>query len=84
MRSHPLGRNFTCGLPTSCSIPPRARSPDANAGPAPTYGDGSQAALAYTLFLEIPPTAALKAATAAQLVAVLGAWSPGCVGFDSQ
>ena len=36
---------------------------------AGTYGDGSQAALAYTLFLGAPPTVALKAQTVAQLIA---------------
>ena len=56
--------NFSCDLPTACTIPAAAVA-------APTYGDGSQAALAYAIFLEAAPTAALHAATVAQLVAKL-------------
>ena len=53
-----VGDNYTCADPLT---PGNAT--------APTYGDGSQVCLGYTLFLSVPPTPELMDTTLKQLVA---------------
>jgi hypothetical protein len=63
LKAQKLGNNFTCDMPMKGSAIQNAS--------AVTYGDGSQAALAYTLFLGAAPTPELREATLAQLVAAV-------------
>ena len=55
-----VGRNYTCADP---------RTPNTTTPSEPTYGDGSQVCLGYTMYLGVPPTSALLATTLGQLVA---------------
>jgi hypothetical protein len=56
MKSIPIGKNYTCSDPLPTGPPP-----------PPTYGDGSQTCLAYTLYLNATPTDALHATTLDQM-----------------
>ena len=65
MTAIPLGVNFTCDMPLKRS--------SSNTSAMTIYGDGSQAALAYSLFLGAPPTPEIQASTVRQLVDAIAA-----------
>ena len=65
MRAIPLGHNFTCDMPLQGDLGGNASSM--------TYGDGSQAVLAYSLYLGVAPTPEIEASTIRQLVAAIDA-----------
>ena len=65
MQAIPLGRNYTCDMPLDDDLGGNASTM--------TYGDGSQAALAYSLFLGAAPTPEIQASTTRQLVAAIAA-----------